>query len=198
MQIKDRQTGAVMFEVAVATIRECVGEAARQNANLRGSNLSGSDLRYSNLRHSNLSYSNLRYSDLRHSNLRDSNLRHSNLRHSNLSDSDLSHSNLSYSDLSGSNLSDSDLSHSNLSYSDLHDITVNWNSHELLAEILRQKAGENTAKRKIAGLVLVSHDWCWDKFLRLRDPTKLWALGVLRRYVKEGDGAPEILRKQKW
>ena len=178
MQIKDRQTGAVMFEAAVATIRECVGEAARQNANLRGSNLSGSDLRYSNLRHSNLSYSNLRYSDLRHSNLRDSNLRHSNLRHS--------------------NLSDSDLSHSNLSYSDLHDITVNWNSHELLAEILRQKAGENTAKRKIAGLVLVSHDWCWDKFLRLRDPTKLWALGVLRRYVKEGDGAPEILRKQKW
>ena len=158
MQIKDRQTGAVMFEAAVATIRECVGEAARQNANLRGSNLSGSDLRYSNLRHSNLSYS----------------------------------------DLSGSNLSDSDLSHSNLSYSDLHDITVNWNSHELLAEILRQKAGENTAKRKIAGLVLVSHDWCWDKFLRLRDPTKLWALGVLRRYVKEGDGAPEILRKQKW
>ncbi len=70
---------------------------------------------------------------------------------------------------------------------------INWNSHALIAEILRREVGENLEKRCLAGCILISTDWCWQKFLSLDHPQKQWAIGVLLPWIKEGDNAPKEL-----
>ena len=86
------------------------------------------------------------------------------------------------------------LSWANLTGADLSGAIINWQSHNLIAEILRQSAGDNVQRRMVAGLVLVSHDWCWGEFLALDIPEREWALETLAAYVKD-DGAPEALRR---
>ena len=97
--------------------------------------------------------------------------------------------------LSCANLRGADLSYAGLSCANIEDATINWQSHDLIAEILRRAAGADIEKRKIAGFMLVSRDWCWGRFLAQDDPQRDWALGVLRKYVRDGDGAPDILRQ---
>jgi hypothetical protein len=82
-------TGKVLFEAAVATVKELLLAALLAGANLRYANLSGADLRYANLSGANLRYANLRYADL--------------------SGADLSGADLSGADLSGAHLSGADL-----------------------------------------------------------------------------------------
>jgi uncharacterized protein YjbI with pentapeptide repeats len=105
------------------------------------------------------------------SDLSGSNLRWSDLRGSDLSGSDLSWSNLSWSNLSGSNLSGSDLSGLK---------GYNWQSHELISAILLRHAGDSVSKRALAGLILVSPDWCWKKFLSLKTRDRAWAISILK------------------
>jgi len=71
---------------------------------------------------------------------------------------------------------------------------LNWQSHDLIAEILRRAAGNVVAKRSLAGLVLISRDWCWDEFLAIDHSEREWALDELRKWVQSGDGAPDVLR----
>jgi hypothetical protein len=170
MKILHRYTSACLWE-AGETINEAVQAAVRAGVSL--------------------SYSNLHRSDLSGSNLRGSNLRGSDLR-----GSDLHYSDLSYSELSGSNLRGSDHRGSNLHRSDLRGATINWQSHDLIAELLHRAAGDDVDRRKVAGLVSISRDWCWGQFAALiaTDPLGPWAIEVLREYVKDWDGAPEILR----
>ena len=84
----------------------------------------------------------------------------------------------------------------NLFGADLSGAAINWNSHDLIAELLRQAAGESWQRRALAGLILVSRDWCWKEFLALEHPEQEWALDVLRGYVREGDGAPDFLQEK--
>jgi hypothetical protein len=63
----------------------------------------------------------------------------------------------------------------------------------LIGELLRRAARDDVAKRKVAGLVTISTDWCWDQFLVINDPLRDWALGVLVGYVTDGDGAPQAV-----
>jgi uncharacterized protein YjbI with pentapeptide repeats len=95
--------------------------------------------------------------------------------------------------LSWANLGKVNLSWANLRRADLDDIIVNWQSHDLIAEFLRREAGDNIEQMKIAGLLLVCRDKCWDWFLSQDDSHKAWALSVLRKYVKNSDGAPDCL-----
>ena len=83
----------------------------------------------------------------------------------------------------------------NLGGANLSGARLNWTSHDLLSAILFRAAGDDVEKRSLAGLVLVSRDWCWDEFLALEHPLREWALGVLAGYVKDGDNAPECLRE---
>jgi len=53
---------------------------------------------------------------------------------------------------------------------------MNWQSHDLIAELLRREAGEDIDRRSLAGLILLSRDWCWDRFLALSHPQREWAL----------------------
>jgi hypothetical protein len=72
-----------------------------------------------------------------------------------------------------------------------------WQSHDFLAEVLRLASGDDTEKRKVAGLVLVSRDWCWDQFLSLGDPLRGWALDVLAAAADPGDASiPGCLRER--
>ena len=119
----------------------------------------------------------------------------------NLCGTDLAGADLSGADLTGADLSGADLGGAVLSGAFLHgaDLTgavVSWQSHDMIAEILRRAAADNPARRMLAGLILISRDWCWDEFLALDIDSELrrWALDELRQWVRPGDNAPEILK----
>jgi hypothetical protein len=66
----------------------------------------------------------------------------------------------------------------------------------LLGEILKRVAGDNVARRCLAGGIAISTDWCWDKMLSTDHPEKAWALTELAKWVRPNDdNAPEILKK---
>ena len=93
LQIKNRLSGNVLFELKCASLRLCVEAAVSAGADLSGANLSGSDLSEANLSGANLSGSNLSGS---------------NLFRANLSRADLSWANLSGADLTGATLTGAD------------------------------------------------------------------------------------------
>jgi hypothetical protein len=78
---------------------------------------------------------------------------------------------------------------------------MNWQAHDLIAERLRQEAGDNSLKRIAAGYILVSRDWCWKDLMSnapdiaLEDGTPLieWTLTTLASWVRYDDGAPIAL-----
>jgi hypothetical protein len=57
-------------------------------------------------------------------------------------------------------------------------------------------AGTDFAKRQLAGLVLISRDWCWEKFLGLEHPLREWALNELAKWAQPGDDVPEEIRRR--
>jgi hypothetical protein len=156
------------FTGEVICTGEAIAGAAQENlANLRGADLSVA----------NLSVANLSRADLRGANLRGANL--------------------SWADLSGANLRGADLSGANLRGANLSGAKIAWQSHDLLSEILKRAAGDDIAKLKVAGLILVCRDKCWREFLSMRDREPLygWALGVLADWMQDGDSAPDVLRE---
>lgn len=79
-------------------------------------------------------------------------------------------------------------------------IRPQWSSHDLIAALLMAEARQSIAKRKLAGLLLVSRDWCWgqvDQYLTQygdRDSTR-WALTTLAQYCRSDDhSAPGAIR----
>ena len=112
----------------------------------------------------------------------------------NLADANLADAYLADAYLADAYLADAYLARANLAGANLADAKINWQSHELIAELLRRHAGADVEKRMVAGLVLVSRDWCWKQFLNIDHAQKAWALETLQRYIREGDNAPEIRR----
>jgi hypothetical protein len=112
------------------------------------------------------------------------------VRSASLSRADLSRASLSEADLYGADLYGADLYGA-----DLYGAKIAWTSHTVVAELLKRAAEIDVEKRKIAGLILISTDWCWEDFLALKISPKLkkWALDTLAQYVTEGDRAPEAI-----
>ena len=158
-------------------------------ANLGGANLGGANLGGAYLGGANLSRANLGGAYLSRAYLTGAYLGGANLSRANLGGA-----NLREAYLGGANLSRAYLGGANLREAYLGGATINWTSHDLVAEILRQAAMNMWRRRALAGLILVSRDWCWGEFLALEHPEQEWALDVLRGYVREGDSAPEALR----
>jgi uncharacterized protein YjbI with pentapeptide repeats len=122
-----------------------------------------------------------------------------NLRYANLQSADLQSANLRYANLQSANLQFAHLHSADLHSANLNYAHLTWKSHDLLAEILSRAAGDNTDRRKIAGLVLVSRDWCWEEFeLMLADATNqelsAWVRSVLWPLGTEQSPAPTCLR----
>ena len=132
--------------------------------------------------------------DLEGANLRGAYLRGAYLRGANLEGANLEGANLEGANLEGANLRGAYLRGADLEGANLEGANLNWQSHWLLGTILFGAAQQSTARRKVAGLVALSVDWCWNRFLLLDDPESEWALGVLAEHLVEGDGAPPALR----
>lgn len=175
------------------------GYDIRPGANLRGADLSGTNLRDALMNGAELSGANLRDALLRGANLSSANLYRAelseaelyraylscaNLCGANLSGADLRCASIGGADLSGANLIDADLRGANLRGAYLRDAQLNWQSHDILAEILR-----DAGHRRIAGLVLISLDWCWDDFLHeLSHEEMETALGIFAAW----EGCPYV------
>ena len=174
-------------------------KGAVEKAVANGADLSGANLRGASLFGANLSGADLFGADLRDADLRGADLSGANLFGADLRDANLRGADLSGADLSGANLRGANLFGADLRDADLSGATINWQSHDLISELLLRAAGEDIERRKVAGLILVSRDWCWGKFLaiesgQIESGQHEWALSVLRQYVKDGDDAPEILK----
>lgn len=155
-------------------------------ANLNNRNLYAANLRGADLQNIDLRGADLRAADLRHANLIRADLRGALLEGARLCYADLHRADLSGADLRGAFLHGVDLVGTNLA-----GIKMDWQSHDLIGWRLFYVAGEDVGKRKLAGLILVSTDWCWDKFLALDDPLKEWALEEMAKWVTPDDGAPD-------
>ena len=98
-------------------------------------------------------------------------------------------------DLGGANLGGANLGGANLRGADLRGAKINWQSHALLDEILKRGAGDDIQKCMVAGLIAMSMDWCWDKFLSIEIDHREWALKTLAAYIVDCDDHPNILDK---
>lgn len=100
--------------------------------------------------------------------------------------------------LCGTNFSDACLYNADFRGADLHNVnlsgaTINFNSPELVSEILRQAAGDDIEKLKIAGLVLMCKQMDWTAFVKIDDPLMPWALKEIVRYHKATDALPALV-----
>ena len=183
IQIKNKHTGEVICEGETIAAAVSASLASLGGADLRGANLSGANLRGANLRGAYLGGAYLG----------DADLGDADLGGAYLGDADLGDADLGGADLRGANLRGANLSGANLRGAKLA-----FQSHDLLAEILRRAAGDDIAKLKAAGLILISRDKCWREFLVMaaHEPLADWALDELARWVQPGDGAPEVLRQR--
>ena len=82
----------------------------------------------------------------------------------------------------------------NLFEANLTGVTMNWQSHQLISEILIRAAGDDLDRSSLAGLIRIRTDWCWDVWTKLDHPARDWAIKELSKWVKDDDGAPEILQ----
>jgi len=180
-------------------------EANLINANLSGAKLIGAQLIGAQLTGitivgANLSNANLINADLSQTNLYKANLSWSelsltNLSEANLSEADLSHArlvgaNLTGADMNNANLQDTNFSGANLTEVNLKDTTLNLNSPELLAEILRQAAGDDKDKQNLAELLLMYRQG-WDYLLTLNHPLTEWGIETIKALASSEQKFPE-------
>ena len=176
MEIKNRFTGVVIGEFEIGP-----------RANLAGADFAGADLYDANLSRANLAGAILRSADLAGADLAGANLFRANLFRADLRSAILSSANLSVVNLFRADLYDANLSRAKL----------NWQSHNLLGEILRRAAEGNMERRALAGLVVISTDKCHDFWMGFAHPEKEWAVSVLRQWDCEQSPAPEWIKNFK-
>ena len=73
-------------------------------------------------------------------------------------------------------------------------------SHDFWAELLLRAAGDDLRRRMVAGLVLVSRDWCWPRMMKLMtgelaQDWQEWAGAVFWHWPEmcRNKGLPEIV-----
>ena len=173
-------------------------------ADLRLANLRGADLSFANLSSADLSSAALSFADLRLANLRGADLSFADLSSADLSSADLSSADLRSANLREANLREADLRGANLSSADLSstDLSLNWNAHSLLSEIITQNADDDENILSFAALVSAGerNDWCWEWYLS--EDRQQWlkdihskALAILLRWVKPTDILPTELEQ---
>ena len=76
---------------------------------------------------------------------------------------------------------------------DLGEAKLSWSSHALLSEIL-WRAADTEARQMLAAFVGRMTDWCWDQWAKWEHPEREWAIAELRKWVQDGDVAPDLVR----
>jgi uncharacterized protein YjbI with pentapeptide repeats len=160
-----RQTSAAWLKQRYAEGERDFHHINLHRANLAGTNLSWADLAGADLSGADLSWDDLTGADLSGADLKGANLAWADLAGANLSWADLTGADLTGANLSGANLKGADLTEADLTGADLTGMkNPPSGSHSLIAAVLRQAAGEDAKRRSVAGLVLISRDWCWRQF----------------------------------
>ena len=170
IEIKHRDNSILFSTETARDIREAVRQAYLSGAYLRGADLRGAYLSGAYLRGADLSGACLSGAYL--------------------SGADLSGAYLSGADLSGAYLSGADLRGAYLRDADLSGVIVAWDSHDLIFELLLRWAGVDVERRMLAGLVIASRDWCWERFMGIEHPLKLEAVKYLKGLETEGNKMP--------
>ena len=144
-----------------------------------------------------LTRANLTEANLTGANLTGATLTGATLTGARLTGATLTEADLTWANLSRANLSRANLFKATLTGATLTGARLNWASHDLVSAILFGAAGDCEAKRQLAGLVIISRDWCWPAFasLDLDIELRAWAVSVLATYIQDGDTAPAILRR---
>ncbi len=105
------------------------------------------------------------------------------LRGANLTGAYLTGAVLRGADLTGAYLRDANLTGVNLTGA-----KICLNSHDLISLILLRAAEQDPALRKIAGMVLVSPDWCWETWAEVLTSVEIsWCLTALSPYLSDLD-----------
>jgi uncharacterized protein YjbI with pentapeptide repeats len=169
--------------------------------NLNGACLAGMDLRGTNLQHTQLKGASLSGAVLVGANLSSSILVGADLYLANLSSAVVVATNMNFCNLNRAKFYDADLRCSSfygasVIGASLYSSRINWQSHVLIAEILRQHAGESAPRRSLAGLIAVSTDWCHDIWADLEHSEREWAIETLKTYVQEGDRLPNWMKEK--
>jgi uncharacterized protein YjbI with pentapeptide repeats len=155
-------------------------------ADLRGADLSGAYLPAADLCDADLSGAYLPAANLCGADLRETCLQYACLQYADLRSADLRSANLRIANLWGADLR----------CANLRGAILNWSSRDLIAAILLSEAGTHLARRSLAGLMLVSRDWCWKDFMALKHPETAWAIEVLTPYLREGERPPWSITKE--
>jgi len=116
----------------------------------------------------------------------------------NLGGADLRGADLRGADLRGAYLGGAYLGGADLGGADLGGAKLNWNSHQLLSELLHRAAGGDFIKISFAGAVRIHTEWCWERWQEETPAdTWDWMLSVFSGYVTEGDTAPDVVTNWK-
>ena len=188
MQIQRWYDGRILFSGEYVSLYDAMVDAVANNISLAGASLVGANLAGARLVGANLAGASLARASLARARLAGAGLAGASLADANLAGARLADANLA-----GANLARANLARADLDGAGLAGARLNWNCHDLIAEILRRAAGEDVDKKMTAGLVLVGRDWCWSQFLAIDRPLREWALDELAEWVQPGDGAPEVL-----
>jgi hypothetical protein len=157
-----------------------------RKADLRQADLRQADLLDADLRQADLRGADLRGADLRGVDLWGADLRGANLRDVDLWGADLENANLRGASLRGANLRGANLREADLRGARLLGATLNWQSHELLSEILWQ-AATTPARQMYAAFIGRNVGWCWDEWEAFEYPEKGWAVKTLAPYAIENE-----------
>ena len=119
----------------------------------------------------------------------------------NLTNAVLDCANLANVDLSGANLTGASFVNAYLYTANLDDVTLNWDSHDLVVEILRRYCKGNEWKLRVSGAILMDRlDGWYDRLPWYCGPGEdgdnmlEWTLAMLELHVKDGDNAPAMLK----
>jgi uncharacterized protein YjbI with pentapeptide repeats len=172
--------------------RACFSRANLTNANFHLANLTEANLNYAQASLAGFHYANLdRCNAYRLQASKASFIRtravmmdasSSNFSEADLMDSLFTGTDFGFSDFRQANFTGCCLVRACITEVKLDGATIEWTSHDLIAEILRQEAGDDIEKQKIAGFILINRGKCWRDFLQIDDPLKSWALEVLSKY----------------
>jgi hypothetical protein len=170
MKITSRFDGCTLYECDAKTMRETLERAVTAGAYLDGAYLAGA-------------YLDGAYLD------------RASLNRAYFNRASLNGASLECASLDGASLYGASFNGASLYGASFNGAKINWQSHALIAEILRRAAGDDVDKRCLVGGILISTDWCWDKMLAIDHPQKQWAIETLLPWIQEGDDAPpELVR----
>ena len=115
--IKNRFTGAIIWESEKTTYKEVVEDANLKGANLKYANLEDADLKYADLEGADLKGADLKGANLKYANLEGANLKYADLEDANLEGTNLEDADLEDANLEGTNLEDAKTAYCKVNFS---------------------------------------------------------------------------------